>query len=240
MPPRDTARRRDTAFAAAACAALLAHNNLAGLHPWHARWYVPLNAAATAATLAAAAAAGLTPADLGLTRVPSGRLAFLPPAAVAAGWLAIAAIPAARPVLGDKRVEGLDGRGVAYQVVVRIPVGTVLWEEVAFRGVLQAAFRRVMSERAAMAATSAAFGLWHIRPTLQALRVNGLAGDRRLAAGRTAAVVALTAAAGVVLSGLRARSGSLAPPVLLHLAASSGGLIAAWWCLTRDDHASRR
>jgi membrane protease YdiL (CAAX protease family) len=52
-------------------------------------------------------------------------------------------------------------------VLLRIPVGTVAWEEIAFRGVLQAALRRVLAEPAAIAVGSAVFGLWHIRPTAE-------------------------------------------------------------------------
>jgi hypothetical protein len=47
--------------------------------------------------------------------------------------------PRPPPLLSDARVAGLDGDEFAYQVLVRIPLGTVLWEEVAFRGVLLAA-----------------------------------------------------------------------------------------------------
>src|SRR5215467_8709286 len=136
---------RDAGFAITACAALAAYNNVLGRAPWHDRWYVPLNACATGAALSLAAASGLTADDLGLGRGawrvggPGSGWA----GATAAGWLLIAALPATRPVLGDKRVAGLGGRAVAYQALVRIPVGTVLWEETAFRGVLQAALRRV-------------------------------------------------------------------------------------------------
>jgi CAAX protease family protein len=218
------------AFAIAACAALATYNNVIHRHPWHHRRYVALNACATAAALSAAAASGLTAADMGFGREqwPPGRLGARAVATVAAGWLVVAALPATRPVLGDKRITSIDGRAVAYQALVRIPVGTVLWEETAFRGVLQAALCRVMPEAAAIGVTSAVFGLWHVRPTLQALRVNGLANGRRQAAARVAAGVAATSAAGVLLSWLRARSGSLAAPVLLHLATNSGGLAAAW------------
>ena len=109
---------------------------------------------------------------------------------------------------------------------MRIPVGTVLWEEVAFRGVLQAALRRVLAGPAAIAVTSAVFGLWHVRPTAEALGVN------RLAAGRGARVAASPASwlgrrrrrAAVRL---RERSGSLAAPMLLHLAANCGGALAS-------------
>ena len=223
-------RRRDAAFAVATCAALTAYNNLAALHPWHSRWYVPLNACATAAALSAAAASGLTPADIGLCRGAwaPGRPAWLAAGTVATGWLAVAAVPATRPLLGDKRAEGLDTRAAAYQALVRIPVGTVLWEETAFRGVLQAAFRRVLPEPQAIAVTSAAFGLWHIRPTLQALRMNGLASTPQQAAARTTTVVVTTALTGALLSWLRARSGTLAAPVLVHAAANCGGILSAW------------
>ena len=41
-----------------------------------------------------------------------------------------------------------------------------------------------------LVAWSFVFGIWHIRPTLQALRVNGLAQDRPRAVVRTCAAVA--------------------------------------------------
>jgi len=71
------------------------------------------------------------------------------------------------------------------------------------------------------------FGVWHIRPTLQALRANGLAGTRGRAVAGVAAAVATTTAGGVVFSWLREGSGSLAAPILLHVATNSGGLITA-------------
>jgi len=224
------ARPRDKGFAVACCVVLAAYNNLISRHPWHYRRYVPLNLGATGAALAAAAAGGLTAADLGAGRGrwSPGRAGAGWSAATAAAWALAVAAPAARPLLRDERVAGLDGRAAAYQALVRIPLGTVLWEETAFRGVLQAALRRVASESAAMAVTSGVFGIWHIRPTLQALRANGLADRPGRAAAGTAAGVAATIAAGLLLSRLRVRSGSLAAPVLLHLAANSGGVVAAW------------
>ena len=231
--PKAHARRsrpRDVAFALASCAALGAYNNVINRHPWHHQRYVALNACATGVTVAVAAASGLTAADMGFgpAQWSPGRLGVGAAALVGAGWIVVAAVPATRPVLNDKRINSLNGRAVAYQAVVRIPIGTVLWEETAFRGVLQAALRRVMPQTAAIVVTSAVFGIWHIRPTLQALRVNGLASDRRQATARLAAGVAATTASGVLLSWLRARSGSLAAPVLLHLATNSGGMAAAW------------
>src|SRR5262249_3301438 len=132
-----------------------------------------------------------------------------------------------RPLLDDQRITSLDGRAAAYQALIRIPVGTAVWEEVAFRGVLQAALRRVMPKATAIAVTSCVFGVWHIRPTLQALRANGLARTPGRTVAGVAAAVATTTAGGVLFSWLRERSGSLTAPILLHVATNSGGLITA-------------
>jgi uncharacterized protein len=220
---------RDIGFAIAACTVLAVYNNVTGLNSGHERWYVRLNAGATGAALAAASLSGLTPADLGLGRgrwLP-GRLGSGLAAGAGAAWLLIAVVPATRPLLGDERAAGLSGRDVAYQALIRIPIGTALWEETAFRGVLQAALRRVMPDAAAIAVTTGVFGAWHIRPTLQALDANGLADDRRRAIVGTLAGCAATAAGGALLSWLRARSDRLSAPVLLHAAVNSGGLLAA-------------
>jgi membrane protease YdiL (CAAX protease family) len=230
--PSDPARRRpaDLAFAVAACVVLAGYNNLAGLQPWHRRWYPAVNALAAAAALSAAAASGLTLADLGL-HPDQLRPGLRPAAATAApvvAALALAALtPATRPLLGDERVASLGNRQLAYHVLLRIPVGTVAWEEIAFRGVLQAALRRVLAEPAATAVASATFGVWHIRPTAEALALNRLAPSRGARIAAVTAVAAGTAAAGALLSVLRERSGSLAAPVLVHLAANSTAPLAS-------------
>ncbi len=231
MADQGSRRRADTGFAIASCAVLAAYNNVVGMQPWHRRWYTLLNVCATGAALSAAAASGLTATDTGLGRealLPGLRLGSRVAAAAAGGWLVIAVVPATRPVLRDKRITGLTGREVAFQVMVRIPVGTVLWEETAFRGVLQAALRRVMSDGAAVAVTSGVFGIWHIRPTIGALRANKLAAGRGETLAAVTLAVAATTAGGAFLSLLRIRSGSLAAPVLLHLATNCAGPLAGW------------
>jgi membrane protease YdiL (CAAX protease family) len=146
---------------------------------------------------------------------------------VAVGCATALAVPALRPLLTDARVGGMDGAEIAYQVLVRVPFGTVLWEEVAFRGVLLAALTRLISLPAATAASSAVFGIWHIRPTLSGLAANDLV-DGPVVTGAAVLLACVgTAAAGVLLTGLRLRSGSLLAPVLLHLATNSLGTLAA-------------
>jgi uncharacterized protein len=223
-------RASDVAFAVAACAVLTAYNNLAGLQPWHRRWYPAVNACAAVAALSAAAASGLTAADLGLERdqLRSGLKLGSAAAAPVVATLGLAAlVPSTRPLLDDQRVTVLTRPQLAYHVLLRIPLGTVAWEEAAFRGVLHAALRRVLAEPAATAVASATFGLWHVRPAAEALAANQLAGGRARQVAAVTAVAAGTAAVGALLSVLRDRSGSLAAPVLLHLAANCTAPLAS-------------
>ena len=95
---------------------------------------------------------------------------------------------------------------------------------------------RRVTRRVAVAWSSALFGLWHVLPS------GGLAGYNPVVAdlldgpaGRlavTAAAVAATALAGVVLCWLRLRAGSLLAPVMLHVATNSLAYAAAWTVLS--------
>jgi uncharacterized protein len=218
------------AFAVGACVFLTGYNNVAGRWAWHRRWYPVVNGCAAVAALGAALASGLRVDDLGLGRERLGaglRLgsAAAGPVVVAYGVAVVS--PLARPLLDDQRVAGLDGRELAYQVLFRIPIGTVAWEEIAFRGVLHASLRRVLSEPWATAVGASVFGVWHIRPTAGALGVNGLATGRRARVLAVTGVVGAMAGVGVLLSVLRERSGSLAAPVVLHMTANCVGPVAS-------------
>jgi membrane protease YdiL (CAAX protease family) len=229
VPSRPARRTGDVAFAVAAGTVLTWYNNVAGRTSWHQRWYPAANAGAAAIALAAAAASGLTADDLGVrrSRLLAGlRLGVTVSAPIAAAF-ALAPVTPARTLLHDQRVAGLDRRQLAYQVLLRIPVGTVLWEEIAFRAVLPAALHRVLPRRAATVTASALFGLWHVRPTAEALTANQLATGRAARVAAVGAVVAGTSAAGAFLSYLSERSGSLAAPVIVHLTANCAGPLAS-------------
>jgi uncharacterized protein len=224
-------RRRAAAVTGALVAVLAAWNNVVVTRlPGYPGSYVLANGAATGVLLAAARGSGLSWAELGLARrrLPAGaRWGSACAALVAGGYATALAVPALRPALTDARVGDLDGGEVAYQVLVRIPFGTVVWEEVAFRGVLLAALRRLVPPPAATAASCALFGIWHIRPALGALRANGLVEGPVATTGAVVLACVGTAAGGVVLTWLRTRSGSLLAPALLHLATNSLGTLAA-------------
>jgi membrane protease YdiL (CAAX protease family) len=192
--------------------------------------YVVVNVAATGILLAAARASGLSWTELGLDRrrlAAGARWGGPCAAVVAAGYGTALTVPALRPLLGDARVSGLGGGELAGQVLIRIPLGTVLWEEVAFRGVLLATLGRLLPRRGATGVSAALFGLWHVRPTLGALAANDLAGGPLARTGAVALACLGTAAAGVLFAELRLRSGSLLAPALLHLATNCLGLLAA-------------
>ncbi|MCW2534829.1 MAG: Abortive infection protein [Modestobacter sp.] len=231
MHARPLGRRRALAFAAPLVLVLCAWNNVVvNRLPGYPGSYVAANGAATGALLAAARVSRLSSEDLGLAprRLPAGlKCGGACFAVVACAYAVALAVPGLRSLLTDARVAGLDGREVAYQVLVRIPLGTVLWEEVAFRGVLLAALTRLVSVRAATATSATVFGIWHVRPTLSALAANDFSGAPLLRALAVLLACLLTGVAGVLFAWLRLRSGSLLAPALLHLATNALGTLAA-------------
>jgi len=200
-------------------------------------WYVPANLVVAGALVALARASGAGPADLGLSRstARSGlRLGLKGAAVVAAGVGLGLAIPGTRPLFADGRYEGVSGAGLAYQALVRIPLGTVVLEEVAFRGVLLGVFARRSGRARAVAASSILFGVWHVLPTLDALEANQLAAAAPSRLAAVAGAVVLTGLAGVVFCALRLRSGSLVAPAVVHLATNSLGVLAAGVALSHS------
>ncbi|GLW22013.1 CPBP family intramembrane metalloprotease [Microbispora triticiradicis] len=217
------------------------------------RWAPVTSAAATGALLLIARRAGLTRHELGFRdaragAATGGALA----AAVAAGYAAGVALPRTRPLFHDQRALALSRRRVLEEALVQVPFGTVLLEEVGFRGVLPALLGRVLPARTAVAASAALFGVWHVLPALDMARANPALG--RLTAGEdpapgdgrrggveagrlVAGTVASTALAGLVFHGLRHRAGLLAP-ALLHVATNSLGYAAARAARRLDDRSA--
>jgi membrane protease YdiL (CAAX protease family) len=147
-----------------------------------------------------------------------GGLAF---GAVTAVLLLGVAIPATRHSFHSGRADITAGQ-LLLQVPVTIPLGTVVVEELAFRGALLGLFRLVMPTVRGIVACSILFGLWHVPSVLAA--TSGSHG--RLLAAATGTFVA-TFAAGVAFCWLRVRSGSLLAPALAHLATNTVALVVA-------------
>lgn len=194
-------------------------------------WYVPINLLATIGLLWLARRINLTPGELGLERehVPAGLRWGLAAGLVVAVVLALgAAIPATRPLFDDARTAGIGTGLLVYRALIRIPLGTVLLEEVAFRSVLLAGWRRVSLLPTAVIGSSVVFGLWHVRPAIDLLIENDVAADGPARVFAVLGAVAGTAVAGVAFCWLRIKSGSLLAPVLAHLAANSLATVLAY------------
>ena len=160
-------------------------------------------------------AAGLDADDLGCSWAQVG-------AGLRLGGLAFLAISA---VVVVAAIAGLldDGRSaigtgeMVLRVVVIIPIGTVVVEELIFRGALDGLLLRVTSPPRAMAAGSVLFGLWHLPPII---------GDRSWAA--VLGTFAATTVAGAGFTWLRRRSGSIVAPMLAHLGTNSTTFALSW------------
>ncbi len=203
------------------------------------------SAAATAALIGLARRSGLSWQELGFERGRRGALigAALTLGGVVPGYAAGVAWPRTRPLFLDERALSISRARVAEEVLLQVPIGTVLLEEVGFRGVVHGLVARAHGQVAATAVSSALFGLWHVLPALDMARANpavaALAtgdGERfnadtpdsavRRAAGAVAGSVVATAAAGVLFCALRRRGGLLAP-AMLHTATNTLGHLAA-------------
>ncbi|MEU6425801.1 CPBP family glutamic-type intramembrane protease [Microbispora sp. NPDC046973] len=214
------------------------------------RWAPLTSAVATGALVLIARREGLTWQELGFHSAHAGAATGGALAAgVAAVYAAGLAHPRTRALFHDERALALSRRRVLEEALVQVPFGTVLLEEVGFRGVLPALLGRSLPACTAVAASAALFGLWHVLPAMDMAGANpalgrltaGEAPDEaagpvrtgrpgktaRLETGRlVAGTVASTAVAGLVFHGLRHRAGLLAP-ALLHLATNSLGYAAA-------------
>lgn len=198
----------------AAVLAVLAAHNL-GIERLRRAWYVPACNLTAIVLVGLAGAEGLGRRELGLSATGAGA-GLVAGSATAAAVAGAALLPAARPFLADRRMAGVGAGGTAYRVLVRIPLGTVVVEEVAFRGVLPAMTGNHV-------APAVLFGLWHVVPVRAALRTNG----RPCRAAPVAAAAALTAAVGAGLGWLRLATGGLAAPAIVHAAASGAATVMA-------------
>jgi uncharacterized protein len=166
---------------------------------------------------------GIAPGDLRRGAAASAVIVI----GVAAVYAAVALLPATRDFLADDKAD-ISGTALLVQVLLRIPVVTVLFEEVAFRGVLWAQGTARLGVVGGTALSSVLFGLWHLLPSLGLAARNDGLGDLAGSSGAVALTVVFTGLAGVVFCELRRRTGSLLTPIALHWSVNAFGLIAAW------------
>jgi membrane protease YdiL (CAAX protease family) len=209
---------------------LVAYNNLINLWPpFNGPAYVPLNVATTLVLLTVGLTVmGLDPEELGLEGGHlTGALTGLAGAiALATPLLLLSQSRRAARVLADERVAGLAGAEIAFQVLVRIPLGTALLEEMAFRGILFGAMAH-HGTVAAVVTSAVVFGLWHVTPTHNLILANRADVSQPAVAATICGAVLCTTLAGVALAYLRIRWGTLAAPFALHATLNSLATVAA-------------
>lgn len=194
--------------------------------------YVPFNLLLTAVVVVLASRV-VTPAEMGFANWRRGAVwGIVLAAATFVVLLIVVMLPPTSDLFDDRRVD--DGvAALAYNTLLAIPLGTVLLEEVSFRGVLPAVLDREWSTAQAVVASSALFGAWHVLPSWGIADVNPVVEDI-LGAGWTGRMISIGAAVGgTFLVGLwwsfvRFRSGSLLAPVLAHIATNSLAYSIAW------------
>jgi uncharacterized protein len=194
--------------------------------------YVPWNLA-VAAVLLVVARRRVADADLGLGEWRRGA-AFGTVLAIATlvVMLVALAMPVFRQLYDDRRVDD-DVVNVLYQAFVRVPLGTVVLEEVAFRSVVPALVAERRGVLRGSVVASVLFGLWHVLPAWNLNEANEVAGD---VFGSGAVGTALTVAFGVIgttFAGLwwcwiRYRARSILATVMAHTATNTIGYLLAY------------
>jgi len=228
-------------FAVAVTIVILVVVNIVDVRVQHAALVV--GPVCAALLLGLARLAGLSWAELGLGPgtwrrglIWAGAIIGIVAVVLAAG----AALPLTRDAFRDSRYHLSLGEALLTSFAL-IPIGTVLLEEVAFRGVLWGLLRRTGGTVVATTVSSALFGLWHILPSLGLATDNEAIGNA-VGHGRSAQVLAIvgtvlfTAASGVVFCELRRRSGSILASAGLHWAVNGLSVLASaavWAWATR-------
>ncbi|MGH2753813.1 MAG: CPBP family intramembrane glutamic endopeptidase [Actinomycetota bacterium] len=218
------------AFALLLSVVVVVYNNVVNRWPpFHGSAYVPLNLLfAVTVTVVSASAMDVGGPELGLEG-DVGDL-FIPVALLVPFALILFGIASSRHarLIADRRVAGMHGSTLAFYTLVRIPLGTAVAEEVMFRGVLYAVWLDTgLSSFSAAQASSVAFGLWHISPTINGVLINDPGASNRKIVNAVIGAVLFTTFAGLGLTWLRVGTSGLLAPIVLHAGVNAVGALAA-------------
>ncbi|MDP8955945.1 MAG: CPBP family intramembrane metalloprotease [Actinomycetota bacterium] len=219
-------------------AVLILYHNLLILLPVPRVLHVPANVTATALLLRRSKNHGLSDDELGVGRTavrPGIRWGVLGASAAAVAVVMTFRSRQGAKLFRDERIAQLSTPQLVYRLALHIPLGTALAEEVLFRGVLYGLRARDKGQLRAVAASSAAFGLWHVGPAIDRLRANHPNASSRDWAAAIAGTIAATSLGGIGLAGLRIRSKGLVAPIIVHWAANAFGTVGARFA-TRTPH----
>lgn len=194
------------------------------------RGYVSGNIVVSAALVCVARRSGLSWDAIGLVTPRRGsttRAGVIAVLASASGALTALVNPEFRAVIADDQGRVSDRSHIVRRALIRFPVGTALFEEVAFRGVLPVLASS--NESRGDVVSAAVFAVWHLFPTAR-LQSRVATAHGRPTHGRVRAALVGSAAAGVAglgLSWLRRSTDSLFAPWLVHSAVNATAFVAA-------------
>jgi membrane protease YdiL (CAAX protease family) len=129
---------------------------------------------------------------------------------VGLGVAALTALPPVRTAMAERKLPEHTARWL----LLDIPIGTVWPEEAAYRATLGTVAEQAFGPTRGRLLQAAAFGLWHVV-------------DARTTGQPVIGTVLVTGVGGWLFGWLHARSGSLAAPMLAHLAVNEAAGLAA-------------
>lgn len=208
---------------------VLAAHNLIQNEVLDEKAYVAGNLIVASALLAIGRSAGLDRDDIGLQPGDLRSGASLGLGATITSLLAAVIALRSAPLnarLRDQRLPAENLARVVRRTLIRFPIGTALFEEVAFRGVLPPLLSRDETRVSGDVRSAVVFALWHLIPAHQALRVNNFGQTRlvRLAGTLVGAIAA--GVAGYALSRVRRRTDSLLASWVIHSSVNAVSYLA--------------
>lgn len=193
-------------------------------------WYVPFNLTVLGLALLLARGGGTTWDAMGMSadRLRRGAaVGSLIGIVIVELFLAAVMFPAAREAFRDDRIiEGSIGLSL-YHALFRVPIGTAVYEEVLFRGIVFGMLARRTSPLAAALWSSVLFGLWHALPAFDAVEANPIGDAFGGAWESVAAAIVSTFLASMVFVWIRLYSGSIVAPIIMHIATNSTAILVS-------------
>jgi CAAX protease family protein len=125
-------------------------------------------------------------------------------------------------------LQQVTADALATHLVIFLPFGAVIPEELAFRGVLLGALARARGSRDAVIGSSAAFALWHGAVALVTISDTSLGPPSPWFVPAAVAALLVVFGGGVAFAILRLRSGTLATTIAAHWVFNAVVLLGLW------------
>ncbi len=119
-----------------------------------------------------------------------------------------------------REIQDLDVTGLFWRLAIEVSIATALTEEILFRGILQALFKRSLNTPQALISTNVVFALWHL--AINAFSVNQNAMVLSLIPTVATQVIGylgslvVVGIGGLIFSVLRERTNHLAGSIVVH------------------------